>query len=141
MQSHSANILAFSQRPLPKFDLVSGEIIAVSETDLGAVHDFAIHKKMARISKETFLLADSGYQGLASLHPKSWIPNKKPKNGMLSAFSRLCNRALATLRVSVENIFAKLMSTDCCLVSGCKRIGMNIRHNASNKSCLKFCLS
>jgi hypothetical protein len=65
-------------------------------------------KKWHEFPKKPLLLADSGYQGLASLHPKSWIPNKKPKNGMLSAFSRLWNRALATLRVSAENIFAKL---------------------------------
>jgi hypothetical protein len=91
-------------------EFVSGQIVAVSETFPGAVHDFMVHKKMERLPSETLLLADSGYQGVAKLHPHSWIPDKKPKDGKLSTFSVLWNRALALLRVSVEHIFAKLKS-------------------------------
>jgi hypothetical protein len=89
-------------------DLSNGQIVAVSDTTPGSVHDFAVHKKMKHLPTKTLLLADSGYQGVAALHSRSWIPDKKPKNGTLSASSKMRNSALAILRVSIENIFAKL---------------------------------
>lgn len=89
-------------------DLAIGQIIVVSQTVPGSIHDFAAYKQMKPFPESTLVLADSGYQGIAKLHPKSLIPHKKPKQGKLDAISSCCNRALALLRVSAEHIFCKI---------------------------------
>ncbi|MDR2576821.1 MAG: transposase family protein [Puniceicoccales bacterium] len=84
--------------------------VFISESVPGSVHDFTVRKQGQPLPSELFLLADSGYQGVAVLHKNSWTPEKKPKNGELSPASLLRNRALSVLRVSIENIFAKIKS-------------------------------
>lgn len=89
-------------------DLATGQIVAVSQTVPGSVHDFAAHKQMAPFPPNTLVLADSAYQGIGKLHARSWITAKKPKNGKLDVISSFLNRALAKLRMGAEHIFAKI---------------------------------
>jgi hypothetical protein len=89
-------------------DLATGQIVAVSQTVPGSIHDFAAYKQMAPLSPNTFILADSGYQGIEKLHAHSWVPEKKPKNSKLDVISSFSNRILAKFRVGAEHIFAKI---------------------------------
>jgi hypothetical protein len=44
----------------------------------GREHDFRLFKRSAmRLHRDTELLADSGYQGVAKLHAKSRTPHKR----------------------------------------------------------------
>jgi len=54
------------------------------------------------------LLADSGYQGLLSLHKNSRIPHKKSKNHPLTTEQKTWNRALSKERIVIENINARI---------------------------------
>jgi hypothetical protein len=85
-----------------------GQIIAISSTVPGAVHDFALFRQKKPFPTDTRIIADSGYQGIAKLCPLSWIPHKKPKHDALDVVELLCNRAHAIIRVCVENILAKI---------------------------------
>lgn len=57
---------------------------------------------------ECFWLADSGYQGLQTLHPNSELPCKKRKGWKLEPDEKRYNKALAKLRLSIENVNCKL---------------------------------
>jgi len=54
------------------------------------------------------ILADSGYQGLAQLHPNSQTPAKKSKLHPLSKEQKASNRLLSQKRILIENIIRKL---------------------------------
>jgi hypothetical protein len=54
------------------------------------------------------LLADSGYQGLLTLHKNSRIPYKKSKLHPLTKEQKSLNRNLAKERIVIENINAKI---------------------------------
>ena len=60
------------------------------------------------ISKATCVLADSGYQGLAEVHPNCQIPAKKSKLHPLSQAQKASNRALSRKRMLIENIIRRL---------------------------------
>jgi hypothetical protein len=49
------------------------QILAVSQTVPGAVHDFTAYKQMELSSSNTLILADSGYQGIAKLHARKLL--------------------------------------------------------------------
>lgn len=54
------------------------------------------------------MLADKGYQGIAKLIEKSFIPVKKPQKGKLTKTQRQYNRELAKIRIKIEHVFASL---------------------------------
>ena len=75
----------------------------------GRKHDFQLFKESGcGISVHTKALADSGYQGLAEIHPNSQTPAKKTKLHPLSPEQKATNRALSCERMLIENIIRKL---------------------------------
>lgn len=77
----------------------------------GRRHDFALcTDTLAELSATTYVMADSGYQGLADLHHAEavQIPYKASKNIPLSDQKKDFNRCLASKRVRIEHLFAKL---------------------------------
>jgi transposase len=89
-------------------NLNTGEILA-TDFCLGSQHDFRLFKNShSTISPSTCILADSGYQGLADLHPNSQTPAKKSKLHPLSKEQKAKNRALSRKRILIENIIRRL---------------------------------
>lgn len=74
----------------------------------GSVHDFTVFKGEKRPPKDSWLFVDSGYQGIADIHPNADFPYKSSKNKPLDVDEKACNTALSRLRVTVENIFSQL---------------------------------
>ncbi len=74
-------------------------------------HDFALCRNtLPDLAATTYLIADSGYQGLAGLHvPEAvQIPYTASKNTPLSDTEKDFNRRLARKRVRIEHLFARL---------------------------------
>ncbi len=66
----------------------TGHIICTAHGK-GRVHDFRLFKGSGvRVHPQRQCLADRGYQGLAKLHPNSYIPHKKRPNTPLSVQQR-----------------------------------------------------
>lgn len=61
-----------------------------------------------RCKPDVWYVADSGYQGLASRHPQTCLPIKKPKGGQLSDEDKQHNRALGRFRIAVEHVIRSL---------------------------------
>ena len=75
----------------------------------GSKHDFQLFKdSLTAISEQISCLADSGYQGLANLHAKSWRPKKKSKHHPLSRQEKMTNQHLARGRIQIEPVIGKL---------------------------------
>jgi len=89
-------------------NLNTEEIIATDFCN-GSQHDFRLFKNsQSTISPNTCILADSGYQGLAELHPNSQTPAKKSKLHPLSHEQKASNRVLSRKRILIENIIRRL---------------------------------
>jgi IS5 family transposase len=86
----------------------SGKILNISKAYCGKTHDFKIRKTSEHVPKNATILADSGYQGLQGLHPKTILPHKRKRKSKLSVEQKTHNRALSSKRVSVEHVFAHL---------------------------------
>lgn len=77
----------------------------------GRQHDFKVLKKSRcalSLHKDTELLADSGFQGVARFHPKSRTPCKRWRGHSLTPQQKDHNRQLARERISVEHVIRKL---------------------------------
>ena len=84
------------------------QIIATAFSS-GSKHDFQLFKdSQTAISEQISCLADSGYQGLANLHAKSWLPKKKSKHRPLSRQEKATNQHLARGRIHIEHVIVKL---------------------------------
>ncbi len=84
-------------------DASSSKILATAHAK-GPKHDYALFKDTApRCQPEVWYVADSGYQGLASRHPQSCLPVKKPKGKEMSEEAKTHNRALGRFRIAVEH--------------------------------------
>ena len=71
------------------------QIIATAFSS-GSKHDFQLFKNsLTAISEQISCLADSGYQGLANLHTRSWLPKKKSQHRSLSRQEKATNQHLA----------------------------------------------
>ena len=71
----------------------------------GRLHDFSLFKQTCPpVAPQIDVYADSGYQGISALHPKSATPIKKPKGRALTSDERAYNRALARLRIAIEHV-------------------------------------
>ena len=89
-------------------DLHTEQILA---TDFchGSCHDFQLFKhSRSSVAEHICILADAGYQGLASLHANSRTPAKKSKLHPLSPEQKTANRKLSKKRILIENIIRKL---------------------------------
>ena len=80
----------------------------VSQVFDGSTHDFTIRKMSLHLPPKALLLADSGYQGQQKLHEHTLLPDKATKNKPLTKMQKKYNRALASVRVQVEHVFAWL---------------------------------
>jgi hypothetical protein len=86
----------------------SGQIIATAFSRVSK-HDFQLFKdSQTTISQQISCLADSGYQGWANLHAKSWRPKKKSKHRPLSRQEKVTNQHLARGRIHIEHVIGKL---------------------------------
>jgi len=77
----------------------------------GRVHDFKVltQSRCATVlAPNTELLSDSGFQGVAKLHPKSRIPHKRWQGKALTDEQQTHNRALARKRIFAEHVIRKL---------------------------------
>ena len=75
----------------------------------GSKHDFQLFKDSRSLLPHcTCSLADTGYQGLAQLHPNSRTPAKKSKHHPLTQEQKASNRALSRIRIRVENVICRL---------------------------------
>ena len=85
-------------------DIQSRQILGTAHSK-GAKHDYALFKDTApRCQPEVWYVADSGYQGLASRHPQSCLPVKKPKGKELNPEDKQHNRALGRFRIAIEHV-------------------------------------
>jgi len=75
------------------------------QTCRGSVHDFNLYKQTCPdwLPKNTSYLADSGYQGIAKLHKRTFTPFKKPKGAQLIEIAKQANQYLAKFRILVEH--------------------------------------
>lgn len=87
----------------------TGKILAAA-VGKGREHDFKLFKRSGlRVHKDTELLADSGYQGLAKRHAKCRTPHKRRRKIIpLSAEQKAHNHQLASERVVAEHVIRRL---------------------------------
>ncbi len=89
-------------------DVESKQILGTAHTK-GAKHDFALFKDNdPHLQPDVWVVADSGYQGLASRHPQVCLSLKKPRGGELSAEDKSHNRSLGRFRIAVEHVIRSL---------------------------------
>ena len=89
-------------------DASSTKILSTAHAK-GPKHDYALFKETApRCKPEVWYVADSGYQGLATRHPQTCLPVKKPKGKELSDEDKAHNRALGRFRIAVEHVIRSL---------------------------------
>ena len=86
----------------------TGKIVGISRAYPGHAHDFKIRKCSDKISRDVIILADSGYQGLQKIHPKTILPHKRRRKCPLTPEQKAHNRTLSSQRVRVEHAFAQL---------------------------------
>ena len=83
----------------------SSKKIIATAFGCGKEHDFALFKRSkTRLLPETLGLGDSGFQGMALLHPHSRTPKKRSKRHRLTRQERAANRELARERIVAEHI-------------------------------------
>jgi transposase len=91
-----------------------GLIRAITPTSvLGRTHDLTQIRNAAlleTIPKEVVILADAGYDGLAKDLPEHKVATmlKAKRNHPLQPADKFINRALASVRIIVENVFCQL---------------------------------
>jgi hypothetical protein len=88
---------------------LKGKILSI-KIDKGRIHDFKLFKKSkaAKKIKNNKALGDSGYQGIAKICPNAKTPKKRTKKNPLSKEDKKSNRLLASERIIVEQINAKI---------------------------------
>ena len=74
------------------------------EFDKGKSHDFKLFKDTTKIHPNINIKADSGYQGLLSLHSNSNIPYKGSKKKPLTELQKLYNYLLSRQRIFIEHV-------------------------------------
>lgn len=75
----------------------------------GQSQDFALFKEHdPHLKPSVWYVADLGYQGLASRHPQTCLPVKKPRGKALDLESKKHNRALGRFRVAIEHVIRSL---------------------------------
>ena len=80
-----------------------GKIIHVSQVHGGRTHDFTIRKSEKPFCKDSVKIVDSGFQGLQKREQNVWLPFKGTKKKPLTKKQKEHNKALAQLRIRIEN--------------------------------------
>ncbi len=89
-------------------DRCSQKILCVA-ISAGKTHDFALFKDSRLAQPPTLeLLADTGYQGVNTLHPHRQTPHQKSKHHPLTPEQKQQNHDLASRRISVEHLLRTL---------------------------------
>jgi hypothetical protein len=89
-------------------DRKSEQIICTNFSN-GKRHDFRLFKESkVHVRPETQLDADTGYQGLAKIHPNSVTPKKKSRKKPLSKEDKAFNRAVSSERVLNEHVIGRI---------------------------------
>ena len=99
------------KRHMMKFEVITsanGKILNISKGYNGRTHDFKIRKMSEHLPRDAVVLADSGYQGLQKIHPKTILPHKRRRKCPLSPEQKAHNTALSSKRVAIEHVFAQL---------------------------------
>ena len=79
------------------------EIICTSFSN-GKRHDFRVFKESkVRILPDIKIVTDTGYQGIAKIHPNSELPKKQTKKNPLTAAEKEHNRKISSERVKNEH--------------------------------------
>jgi len=60
------------------------------------------------LQPDVWVVADSGYQGLASRHPQTCLSLKKPRGGKPSSEDKAHNQALGCFRIAIEHVIRSL---------------------------------
>ncbi len=58
--------------------------------------------------KNSLLVADTGYLGLAKIHNNVLLPKRKSKKNPLTKEQKQNNRLISKMRIVIENVFASL---------------------------------
>ena len=87
---------------------LKGQIIHVSKSRAGSVHDFNVHKQEPPLHPKSRAFVDSGYQGLDKCHLETEFPYKATKRKPLDQEEKAYNKALSRIRVKVEHIIGDL---------------------------------
>ena len=78
-------------------------------TAAGKTHDFALFKSSRlALAPHIELLGDTGYQGVAKLHPNSHTPHKKSKHNPLTPEQKQHNHEISKRRIVVEHVLRTL---------------------------------
>ena len=80
-----------------------GQILSVSKSHRGRIHDSKIRKQEKMLPKENIKYADSGYQGWQKLQSNVVIPYKRYRKKSLTDDQKEHNRKLASFRMRVEH--------------------------------------
>jgi len=89
-------------------DKASRRIICLSFAN-GKRHDFRLFKESkVRVLPKTTLETDTGYQGIAKLHAKSVLPQKRSKKRPLTPQDKKSNHAISSDRVTNEHVIGHL---------------------------------
>lgn len=89
-------------------DVQSKQILSTAHSK-GAKHDFALFKDHdPHLQPDVWIVADSGYQGLASRHLQTCLSLKKPRGGELSVEEKAHNRSLGRFRIAIEHVIRSL---------------------------------
>lgn len=80
-----------------------GQILSVSKSHRGQIHDFKIRKQEKMLSKENIKYVDSGYQGWQKLQSNVVIPYKRYRKKSLTDDQKEHNRKLTSFRMRVEH--------------------------------------
>lgn len=85
------------------------QILYLSPTVAGSMHDKALADEMElKFLPQQSLLLDLGFVGYQPEGAQTILPCKKPAKGELSAYDKLYNRVLASVRVRVEHVMASV---------------------------------
>ena len=89
-------------------DKASQKIICTDFCE-GKRHDFRLFKESkVRFQSDTQVIADTGYQGLQTLHENVKLPQKASKDSPLTKEEKRQNRAISSTRVFVENVIGSV---------------------------------
>jgi transposase len=101
--------LQSSLSSVQKKEFEAGEILSSDFCD-GRTHDFRLFKESgATVQPHVLILADAGYQGIATIQKTAEFRSfKRKKNCPLSEEEKKVNRDLSKQRITVEHIFRKL---------------------------------
>ena len=67
-----------------------------------------LEQQNPHLHPDTWVVADSGYQGFAKAHIQSCLSRKKPRGKELGADDKTHNRALGRFRMPVEHVIRSL---------------------------------